>query len=125
MIIHTVVFRMKHATGSAAEKDFIEAAKRLATIPSAENLRVMKQTSPKAPYSHCLWMEFANQAAYDAYWVHPDHVAFGQRWDREVADHLVLDYATAGRNPLPRPRPGGSAAEAIRPRIPQATKARR
>jgi Stress responsive A/B Barrel Domain len=38
-------------------------------------------------------MLFADQAAYDAYNVHPDHVAFVQgRWIPEVAEFLEADF---------------------------------
>ena len=38
-------------------------------------------------------MEFADQAAYDAYNAHPAHVAFVRdRWVPEVADFMEIDY---------------------------------
>jgi hypothetical protein len=38
-------------------------------------------------------MEFADQAAYDAYNRHPKHVKFVQdRWEREVSRSLEIDY---------------------------------
>ncbi|MEZ5070855.1 MAG: Dabb family protein [Bacteroidales bacterium] len=46
-------------------------------------------------------MIFENQAAYDAYNGHPDHVAFvAERWVPEVADFLEIDFRvppTSGR----------------------------
>ena len=39
-------------------------------------------------------MEFADQAAYEAYNQHPDHVRFVQdRWLNEVEDFLEIDYS--------------------------------
>jgi hypothetical protein len=39
-------------------------------------------------------MEFADQAVYDGYDAHPDHVAFVRdRWMKEVDDFLEIDYA--------------------------------
>ncbi len=39
-------------------------------------------------------MEFDDQAGYDAYNVHPLHIAFVRdRWVPEVADFLEIDYA--------------------------------
>ena len=39
-------------------------------------------------------MEFADQAAYDGYNDHPQHVAFVRdRWIPEVRDFLEIDYA--------------------------------
>ena len=38
-------------------------------------------------------MEFADQAAYEGYNGHPDHVRFVQdRWLSEVGDFLEIDY---------------------------------
>ena len=40
-------------------------------------------------------MEFADQAAYDAYNAHPEHTRFvAERWDPEVEDFLEVDYRT-------------------------------
>ena len=39
-------------------------------------------------------MEFADQATYDGYDVHPFHVAFVRdRWVPEVEDFIEIDYA--------------------------------
>ncbi|MBX3578284.1 MAG: Dabb family protein [Rhizobiaceae bacterium] len=109
MITHTCVFRLRHAGGSAEEAAFVAAALELAAIAGVRNLDVVRQTSPKAPYSHCLTMEFATQADYDSYMAHPDHVAFTRdRWDREVTAFMILDYEPLGRQPVPRPRPGAA-----------------
>jgi hypothetical protein len=38
-------------------------------------------------------MEFANQAAYDGYNTHPDHVRFVQEiWIPEIAAFTEIDY---------------------------------
>ena len=93
MIRHTVVFNLKHAQGSAAEKDFIEAADVLADIPGVQKFEKLKQVSPKNDYAFGFSMEFANQAAYTTYNEHPWHVAFVQdRWIPEVAKFMEIDY---------------------------------
>jgi LAS superfamily LD-carboxypeptidase LdcB len=93
MIRHTVVFNLKHAQGSAAEKDFIEAADVLADIPGVQKFEKLKQVSPKNDYAFGFSMEFANQAAYTIYNEHPWHVAFVQdRWIPEVAKFMEIDY---------------------------------
>ena len=93
-IRHGVVFTLKHAQGSPEEKSFIEAIKKLADIPGVENLEFMKEISKKNNFDYGLSMEFANQAAYDAYNNHPDHVAFVQnRWLKEVKDFMEIDFA--------------------------------
>ena len=42
-------------------------------------------------------MEFDDQAAYDVYNRHPDHVAFvHKRWLREVDRFMEIDYVPLG-----------------------------
>ena len=49
--------------------------------------------SPKNAFTIGFSMEFADQAAYDAYNAHPDHGAVDPRpLDAEVADFLEIDY---------------------------------
>ncbi len=93
MIRHTVVFRLNHPKGSQAEAAFLKAADILIAIPGVEKFEKLSQVSPKNDYSFGFSMEFANQAAYDFYNTHPDHVAFVQgRWIPEVAKFLEIDY---------------------------------
>ena len=109
MIKHSVVFKLKHGKGSAGEKAFIAATQSLSRLPGVQNLEVLRQISPKAPYTFALFMDFVSQPAYDAYMKHPDHVAYTRdRWDEEVTDFMIIDYTPLGRSPLPRPRPGGA-----------------
>jgi quinol monooxygenase YgiN len=93
MIRHTVVFRLKHAPGSAEERDFLEAAGKLSAIPGVEKFEALRQTSVKNPYHFGLSMEFESQEAYDFYSQHPDHVRFVQeRWIPEVKEFMEIDY---------------------------------
>ena len=97
MIRHTAVFRLKHAAGSAAEADFLAALARLKAIPGVQKFEVLRQVSPKCEFSFGVSMEFAGQAAYDGYNIHPDHAAFVQgRWVPEVADFTEIDYVPLG-----------------------------
>ena len=60
-------------------------------------LEVLREVSPKNGYRFGISMEFADQAAYDAYNSHPDHVRFVEtRWLPEVSDFLEIDYAPRG-----------------------------
>lgn len=94
MIRHTVVFRLKHKPGSQEEKAFLEAGKGLAAIPGVEKFEQLREVSPKNGYHFGFSMEFADQAAYDRYNRHPDHVAFVEgRWIPEVEKFLEIDYA--------------------------------
>lgn len=93
MIRHTVAFRLKHAPGSAAERDFLRAACLLANIPGVQKFECLRQTSAKNSFTFGLSMEFADAAAYAFYCDHADHTAFvQQRWIPEVAEFLELDY---------------------------------
>ena len=91
---HTVAFTLVHEDGSAEERDFLEAAKHLATIPGVEAFELLAEVSPKNGYRFAISMEFADRSAYDRYNEHPDHIRFVQRrWVAEVSEFLELDYA--------------------------------
>ena len=94
MIRHTVVFRLKHPTASAAELDFLKAASSLADIPGVQHFECLRQVSAKNPFTYGLSMEFADAAAYQRYNGHPEHTRFvHERWLPEVADFMEIDYA--------------------------------
>ncbi len=93
MIHHTVFFTLRHAVGSAAEQDFLDAAMVLATIPGVHDFAQMRQVSAKSNFAFGFLMSFANDAAYQAYNVHDAHVRFVRdRWVPEVAAFQELDY---------------------------------
>jgi heme-degrading monooxygenase HmoA len=93
MIRHTVVFRLKHTKGSAAEANFLKSADILSSIPGVQKFEKLRQTSPKNDYAFGFSMEFEDQAAYTHYNDHPDHVAFVQgKWIPEVAAFMEIDY---------------------------------
>jgi hypothetical protein len=93
-IRHTVAFTLKHPEGSEAERRFLGAAEEaLAPIPSVGAFEILREVSPKNGYRFGISMEFADQAAYEGYNEHPDHVRFVQeRWLTEVEDFLEIDY---------------------------------
>jgi hypothetical protein len=89
---HSVVFRLVHAEGSAAQADFLAAIAALGAIAGVEDFELLREVSPKNDFQFALTMEFANQSAYEAYNAHPDHVDFvTSRWASEVADFLEVD----------------------------------
>jgi hypothetical protein len=93
-IQHTVVFRLVHAPGSAAEQEFLDTGRdTLTAIPGVSDFVVNAQVSPKSDLRWQFSMTFADQAAYDAYNGHPDHVAFvARRWQPEVAAFQEYDF---------------------------------
>jgi hypothetical protein len=93
-IRHTVSFTLRHPAGSDEERDFLAAAEKLGEIPGVEAFEILAEVSPKNDFRFGISMEFADQAAYEGYNGHPEHVAFvEQRWLKEVADFLEIDYA--------------------------------
>jgi quinol monooxygenase YgiN len=93
MIRHTVAFRLKHESGTAAEHDFLLAARELSKIEGVRKFECLRQTSRKNQFTFGLSMEFADAAAYAFYSNHPDHAAFVQnRWIPEVAEFMEIDY---------------------------------
>ena len=95
-IRHTVSFRLRHPGDSEEERDFLEiAAATLPAIPGVDAFEVLDEVSPKNGFRFGFSMEFADQAAYDAYNAHPEHTRFvAERWDPEVEDFLEVDYRT-------------------------------
>lgn len=93
-IQHTVVFRLKAASGSAEEADFLATAlDRLAPIPGVNGFAISRQVSPKSETAFQFAMAFDDQDAYDAYNSHPNHADFvASRWDVEVADFQEYDF---------------------------------
>ena len=92
-IVHSVFFTLKHDPASTEESAFFVKADKLIAIPGVENFLVLKEVSPKNPYTFGFSMEFAEQADYDRYNNHPDHVSFVQDvWMHEVAEFQEIDY---------------------------------
>lgn len=93
MIRHTVVFRLRHPKGSVEEKAFLADADVLKTIPGVQKFEKLRQVSAKNSYAYGFSMEFADQASYQGYNDHPEHVRFvNDRWVPEVEDFLEIDY---------------------------------
>ena len=100
MIVHSVFFKLHHDKGSDAEREFLTQAAELASISGVENFQVLAELSPKNNFDFGLSMEFSDQATYDGYNNHPDHVRFVQEvWLKEVAEFQEIDYAQYPTNP--------------------------
>lgn len=97
MIRHTVAFKLRHPAGSESERDFLQAARKLAEIPTVKNFECLRQIGKKNDYAFGLSMEFASPQDYQFYNNHPDHVHFVQtRWVPEVTDFMEIDYEPFG-----------------------------
>jgi hypothetical protein len=95
-IQHTVVFRLVHEAGSPAEAEFLTTAREtLTAIPGVTEFTVNRQVNPKSDLEWQFSMVFADQAAYDAYNIHPAHVAFTTtRWQSDVDAFQEYDFVT-------------------------------
>lgn len=93
-IKHMVIFDLKHEKGSEEARKFMEdGLKLLGAIPSVQNFQALYQVSPKNDFTYGFSMIFADEAAYEAYNVHPDHVDFVEnRWKAEVNRFLEIDF---------------------------------
>ncbi|MBB3325319.1 Dabb family protein [Microlunatus antarcticus] len=96
-IQHTVVFRLVHPAGSAAEAAFLETARAtLPAIPGVRDFAVHRQVSAKSDLAWQFSMVFADEEAYAAYDAHPDHTGFvASRWVPEVASFSEYDFVAA------------------------------
>ena len=92
-IRHTVAFKLKHPKGSVEEREFFEAAKKLAVIPGVLNFEPYRETSKKTAYDYFFSMEFKSEKDYEGYNLHPDHVEFVEKyWVKLVEKFLEIDY---------------------------------
>jgi hypothetical protein len=92
VIRHAALFCLNHAEGSAAETDFLTALARLSVIPGVEVFEIAREVSPKNGFAFAVSMQFAGQAEYKAYNLHPRHQDFvATRWIPEVADFMEHD----------------------------------
>jgi quinol monooxygenase YgiN len=99
-IRHAALFRLKHAKGSAEEKSFLAALAALEAIPGVKQFEIAREVSPKNDFDYAVSMTFADQAAYDGYNTHPDHVAFVEtRWLPEVAAFMEHDTVRSANLP--------------------------
>ena len=93
MIRHTVVFRLRHAPGSAAGGFLRTAREQLTPIPGVERFEVLRQIGGQSDFRFSLSMEFADAGVYRGYNEHPSHTAFVRdRWIPEVEEFLELDF---------------------------------
>lgn len=97
-IQHMVIFDLKHAKNSEEARKFLEDGKRiLSAIPSVQKFQAYDQVSPKNDFTYGFSMIFKDEAGYEAYNQHPDHVDFVEnRWKTEVTRFLEIDFENFG-----------------------------
>jgi stress responsive alpha/beta barrel protein len=94
MVRHTVIFTFKQAVDSSSQKEFFDAAQKLAVIPGVKKFELLKQTSKKNKFHFGISMEFDDNNQYDQYNKHKDHALFIQQyWLKYVEDFLETDYS--------------------------------
>ena len=92
-IRHTVTFKLKHANGSIEENSFLDAARKLSSLPKVQKFECLKEIGKKNNFDFGLSMEFENMDDYESYNNHPTHVDFVQnKWIPEVVDFVEIDY---------------------------------
>ncbi len=93
-ILHTVMFKLKHAKDSPEEKKFLkDSYDILSKIEVAKSFRVLRQVGKKNDFNFALSMLFDSQKDYDSYNNNPNHLAYvKQRWEREVESFLESDF---------------------------------
>jgi len=98
-IQHMVIFDLKHEKNSPEARKFMEDGKRiLSAIPSVQKFQAYDQVSPKNDFTYGFSMIFKDQAGYESYNKHPDHVDFVEnRWKPEVTRFLEIDFEDFGR----------------------------
>jgi len=100
MITHVVVFWLDKPFGENREK-LLAAARELGEIPGCENFRTGVAV-PSArgvvddSFAVAISMDFADQAAADAYQGHPDHLRFVQEAVKPMVKRFVVyDFGEA------------------------------
>jgi quinol monooxygenase YgiN len=89
MICHVVFYKMKPGTTEADERSLMDQARReLAKLPGVMNLRVGRNIEASVKhYSIALVMDFQDEAALEAYRMHPEH----QRFVKNIAGPYVSE----------------------------------
>ena len=95
-IQHTVVFSLTHSAGTPQETAFLaDGRAALTSIPGVSDFVISRQVSAKSDFDFQFSMQFNDQDDYDAYNVHPAHVAFVEsRWVTEVTAFQEYDFVT-------------------------------
>ncbi|NEW06611.1 Dabb family protein [Paenibacillus sp. SYP-B3998] len=93
-IKHVVIFCLHTGKGTPETDCFLkESADELSRIPGVEHFEVLQQVSFNNNYDYGFSMVFANQAAYDAYQVHPLLTRYvAEYWVNQVSRFQEMDF---------------------------------
>jgi len=90
MVCRIVLYRMKAGASLDEENRLVgEARKQLPGVPGVISFKAGRIDPVAQGYAVALVLEFADQAAFEAYFVHPDH----QRFIKQVAEPLTSEVA--------------------------------
>ncbi|WP_434750956.1 Dabb family protein [Paenibacillus amylolyticus] len=97
-ITHMVTFSLYAGKDTTEAEVFLKESKEaLAAITGVETFQVLRQVSAKNEFDYSFSMEFADQAAYDAYNDHPVHRQYvAERWEKEVSRFQEIDLVQYG-----------------------------
>jgi hypothetical protein len=91
MICHVVLVRLKNAERTPWVLE--QARNILGSVPGVKNLRVGEGIKPNYSHPIAFVMDFDDEAALEAYQVHPEHARFRDELLAPlVADKQVIDY---------------------------------
>jgi hypothetical protein len=109
-IRHTVAFALPFPEGSSEEAAFLRAARELASLPGVEHFVVLRSLREQSDLPWTLSMDFADQAAYDAYNAHPAHRRFvDATWLPTVTSFAESDHLLVPAPSPSAPHQGGTS----------------
>ena len=100
MFVHSVYFWLRDDLSPAGKDKFVAGIRSLATIDTVEQsfIGVPAGTSREIidqSYSYALVLGFADQAAHDAYQVHPVHDTFREQCGGSWKKIIIYDAVSA------------------------------
>jgi hypothetical protein len=100
MFVHSVYFWLRDDLSSTDRAAFVDGIRSLCAIDSVQRGFIGTPAATNRPiidtsYSYALVVSFADQAAHDAYQVHPVHDRFRERCDGAWTKIVIYDALEA------------------------------
>ncbi len=93
MLTHVVLFALKpDAAPDAGDRIVQDALENLTQIPGVQHLSAGRLVQRDSGYDYALAMQFAGQAALDAYRTHPIHLDYVAFLEATTAKRLAYDF---------------------------------